>query len=765
MIELRDIKKSYGAGEEAVQALNGVTLSFGDSGLVSIVGPSGCGKTTLLNVIGGLDRYDSGDILVDGHSTKEYKDADWDSYRNHRIGFVFQSYSLIQHLNVLDNVIMSLALSGVPANARKEKALEMLEKVGLKEKANKRPNQLSGGQMQRVAIARALINDPDILLCDEPTGALDSKTSTQIMDLLAQIAKTRLVVMVTHNLDIARDYSSRVVEMLDGVIQKDSAPAEAKQSALEGTKKKGTSMSFLQALKSSGKNLLTKKGRTIATSIAGSIGIIGIGLVLSLSSGINGQVAEMERDSLAGFPISMSSTTTTQFFGTQNQGKEFPSEDEYYAYDPSEGRVIHTNDFSKEFVDYLGGLDKKHYNSMTFSYGVGVNFAFKGSSYGLVKAAGADTLSTLGLGLSSALFEVPDSKDFILTQYDILAGEYPSKKEDLAFVVDSRNRLAEDVLTSLGIPVQEKYRSSDLLGRRFRVLSNDDYYVEDGGVYRPNANAESLYESSSEKSPFAEVKCILRVKESATSSFLSTGLGYPAALTRFLLDEGKTSAVSMAQQANKDVDVLTGEAFTKFTSYDKNMALFGADDTPKSISIYPKSFDDKAKIKSYLDAYNAGKAYKDQIVYSDLAETITATLSQVVNIIAVVLSSIAAISLIVSSVMIAIIIYVSVIERTQEIGIMRALGARKKDITRIFASEAITIGFVAGVLGVGVTYLLDIPVGMLVSSLTSGSFNAFLPPQFALLLLLISVVLTFVAGIFPSLGAAKKDPVTALRER
>lgn len=769
MIELRDIHKSYGKGEDAVHALNGVSLCFGESGLVSIVGPSGCGKTTLLNVIGGLDRYDEGDILVDGSSTKTYRDSDWDSYRNHRIGFVFQSYSLIPHLTVLDNIVMSLHLSGGNGKTRKEKALEMLQKVGLSDKANKRPNQLSGGQMQRVAIARALVNDPDILLCDEPTGALDSKTSAQIMDLIKEISSTRLVVMVTHNLDIARDYSTRVVSMLDGVIQSDSASSSASEEVTgEVVRPKGTSMSFLQALKSSAKNLRTKMGRTVATSIAGSIGIIGIGLVLSLSSGINARVATMESDSLAGFPISMSAATTTQTLVDlgigDSSGEEYPKGDDYYAYDPNAGRVIHKNDFNAEFLAYLGNLDPKHYNSISYSYGVGVTFAHDGASYGLVFAGSDDLLSSLGLGGgSSALFEVPDSKDFILSQYDVLAGVYPSGKEELAMVVDSRNRLSEEVLSSLGIPLKDHYSSTDFLGRKFRVLHNDDYYAEEGGAYKASTDAKTLYENASEKSPFAEVKCILRVKESASSSFLSTGLGYMSSLTSYLLEEGKTSAITLAQQANKEVDVLTGNAFTKLNSYEKNMTLFGGDGTPKSISIYPKSFDDKAAIKKYIDAYNVGKTYDQRIVYSDLAETITSTLSQVVDIIAVVLSAIAAISLVVSSVMIGIIIYVSVIERTQEIGIMRALGARKKDITRIFASEAVTIGAVAGVLGVGVTYLFDIPIGFLVSGLVQGSFNAFLPPQFALLLLAISIVLTFIAGIFPSLGAAKKDPVTALR--
>ena len=771
MIELRNIHKSYGTGEETIHALNGISLFFPESGLVSIVGPSGCGKTTLLNIIGGLDRYEEGDILVDGLSTKEYKDREWDSYRNHRVGFVFQSYSLIPHLNVLDNVQMSLSLSGSPAKERKQKALKMLEQVGLSAKAGKRPNQLSGGQMQRVAIARALINDPDILLCDEPTGALDSKTSKQIMDLLQEISKTKLVVMVTHNLEIANYYSTRIISMLDGVIQSDSASLiQQQKEAKGGDHPKNTSMSFLQALKSSAKNLLTKKGRTIATSIAGSIGIIGIGLVLSLSSGINGEVARMERDTLAGFPISIPGQTTASGADliaayTANSSEEFPSIDEYYAHDSSADLITHKNLFTADFLAHLEKLDHSYYHSMTFSYAAEVNFAYQSSSgYGVVKASSTSFLSGFGLGFSSALFEIPDSKDFILTQYDVLAGHYPDQMGELAFVVDSYNRLEQSTLTALGIPMKDAYSSADLLGKKFRVLINDDYYEEDGGVYSPKNDAEALYESSSSTSLFAQVSCILRLKENSSSSFLSTGLGYPAKLTKYLLEQNAESEVVNAQKANPDTNVLTGQSFGNFSSYEGNLALLGGDNTPSSISIYPISFDEKAKIKSYIDSYNQGKDADHVILYSDLAESITATLSQVVNIITVVLSAIAAISLVVSSVMIAIIIYVSVIERTQEIGIMRALGARKKDITRIFASEAISIGIVAGLIGVLTTYLFDLPISWIVSALVGGSFAVILPFPFALLLLAISVILTFLSGIIPSLLAAKKDPVAALRE-
>lgn len=768
MIELKDIHKSYGKGEDAVKALNGISIRFDDKGLISIVGPSGCGKSTLLNIIGGLDRYDSGDILIDNESSKEYREADWDSYRNHRIGFIFQSYSLIPHLSVKDNVMMALSLSGVASKERKKRALEMLEKVGLKDKANKRPNQLSGGQMQRVAIARALINNPDILLCDEPTGALDSKTSVQIMDLIKEISKDKLVVMVTHNEEIAKNYSTRIIEMLDGEIVNDDAviPCSEEVSSTREKKKKGTAMSFLTALKSSAKNLLTKKGRTIATSIAGSIGLIGIGLVLSLSSGITSAVGNMESTTLSGFPISIPKSIQTSFNYSSSHGQEFPKEDIYYVDDSSASSsfITHENKFDDAFLTYLSSLDKKTYNSISYSYDVGVHMAFKGDDkYGLVSAKGDSFLSSLGLGGSEALFEIPDSEEFILSQYDVLAGTYPSKGDGLAFVVDSYNKLSDKTLSSLGISLKDSYSSADLLSRTFRLLANDDYYKEEAGVFSPREDYEALFTSSSEASLNLKVSCILRIKPSAQSSFLSTGLGYPAKLTGYLLDNAKDSKVVLAQRNSQETNVLTGKPFDKYSSYEANMASLGGDNTPSSISIYPKSFEDKAKIKSYLDEYNKGKASADTIVYRDLAEQITGVLTSVIDIIAVVLSAIAAISLVVSSVMIAIIIYVSVIERTQEIGIMRALGARKKDITRIFSSEALSIGLVSGLIGAIVTYFLDLPIGMIVSTLLQDSFYCFLPPQFALILLALSLVLTFLAGIFPALFAAKKDPVAALR--
>ena len=767
MIELSNIHKAYRVSDESVTALNGVSVKFEEKGLVSIVGPSGCGKTTLLNVIGGLDQYDEGDILIDGVSTKSYKDTDWDAYRNHRIGFVFQSYNLIPHLNVLDNVTMALSLSGIGERERKQRATKMLQEVGLGDKLKKKLSQLSGGQQQRVAIARALVNSPDILLADEPTGALDSKTSTQIMELLSEIAKTRLVIMVTHNLDIASSYSDRVIEMLDGQVQSDSKPFNEEVSVKpeENKKQKGTSMSFFEALKSSGKNLLTKKGRTIATSIAGSIGIIGIGLVLSLSNGISQKVSAMEGDSLAGFPISIPSTTMTasSFFGNGDRS-QYPSSDEYYARDTQRTSSQHKNDFSSEFLDYLGKLNPKTYNSIVYGHGVALNVIYQnGNNYGKVPSGSDNMLASLGLG-NSLFSEVPDYKDFILSQYDILAGDYPTEANQLGLVVNTYNQLDDTALSSMGFAVQETYTSADFLGKEYQVLGNDDFYQENDGVYAARTDYENLYNLSGTTSLKAKITCILRQKPTSSSSFLSEGLLYTSKLTDKLLNDGAASRIALAQKATPETNVLTGQAFNRLTSYEANMLSFGADKTPTSISIYPKSFDDKAKIKAYIDEYNRTRTYDESIIYTDLAESITSVLSMVTNAITVVLSAIAAISLVVSSVMIAIIIYVSVIERTKEIGIMRALGARKKDIKRIFSMEAITIGAVAGVIGVLVTYILDIPISLLVGHLVEGSFSAFLAPQFALLLLAVSILLTFIAGIAPSAGASRKDPVIALRD-
>ena len=772
MIELKEIKKSYIMADETIEALKGIDIKFRDKEFVSIVGPSGCGKTTLLNVIGGLDQYTSGDLLIGGKSTKSYKDTDWDSYRNSTVGFVFQTYNLIPHLNVIENVMMALSLSGVNYKERYERAKKVLTDVGLENKLKKKPNQLSGGQMQRVAIARALVNNPKILLADEPTGALDSKTSVQIMDLIKKIANDRLVIMVTHNEELAKDYSDRIVELLDGQIIKDSniCNETIEETKEEGkTKKLMTKMSFWEALKSSFKNLFLKKGRTIATSVAGSIGIIGIGLVLSLSSGINLTVNRLQSDALAGFPITISSTVTTtnkaidaaqnKFSGNNNS---FPTDNVFHYYDMAEDLVAHTNKIDENFLEYLNQMNPEYYNSISYTKGVAVNIIYKTESntYGRVING---TSSIIPLLSTSVMTEIPNSKDFILSQYDVLVGKYPENFNELVLIVDEENNINISVLNSFGIDVKNDYLPEDLIGRTFKVVGNNDYYYLEDGVYKASTDYQAMFNNVSDNSFDVSIVGIMRIKESSSTEFLSNGIGYSYLLTDKLIENAQTSDIVLAQKDNTETNVLTGNAFTAKVTYDSVMKTIGGNAIPTSIQIYPKTFELKDKIKQYLNEYNKNKSDEDKIVYTDLAEALTSTIMDIVNIITIVLSIIAAISLLVSSIMISIIIYVSVIERTKEIGVMRSIGARKKDVARIFSAEAITIGLISGVIGVIISYILDLPLSLIVSQLLGSKFVAILPIQYAILLVVISVLLTFIAGILPSRKASKKDPVTALR--
>lgn len=764
MIELKDITKVYGKGEEQVIALNGLSVTFPSNEFVSIVGPSGCGKTTLLNVIGGLDHYTSGDLLINNKSTKSYSTEEWDYYRNSMVGFVFQSYNLIPHLNVIDNVMMALSLSGVPHAERYERAKKALEDVGLANQLKKKPNALSGGQMQRVAIARAIVNNPKILLADEPTGALDSKTSIQIMELIKKIAADRLVIMVSHNQELAAKYSDRIIEMMDGKILNDSRPAkeeaEANIPAKEALKNKKTSMSFLEALKSSFKNLMTKKGRTIATSIAGSIGIIGIGLVLSLSSGISSTIGTLQSSALAGFPVSIEKTVITQSIATETtSSSDYPKGDVYYPYDSTGGLVTHTNKIDTTLIEYLEAMDSKLTNSISYSKDVAINMIFKndGGVYGKISAGGSSTRSSLS--------ELPNSEKFILTQYDILSGSYPTSSKDLVLVVDKDNKISKTLLDTLGITEKDSYTASDFTSRTFKVIGNDEFYALDAATstYKEKTNYASMYNSTSANVFETKISCILRIKESSESSFLSTGLSYSYLLTNDIIANDKASAVVVAQTASETKSVLTGLPFDTRTTYNGTMKTLGGDDTPTGINIYPSSFNNKDKVKKYIDKYNDGKSSADKIVYTDMAEVLTSVMSTMVNAITIVLTAVAAISLVVSTVMISIIIYVSVIERTKEIGIMRSIGARRRDISRIFSAEAISIGAFSGLLGVIVTYLLDIPLSLAIAAVLKASFTAVLQPYYALLLFAISVFLTFLAGLLPASSASNKDPVVALR--
>ena len=768
MLQLIDIKKDYVVAGQPVPALSGVSLTFQDNEFVAILGPSGCGKTTMLNIIGGLDRYTSGDLLVDGKSTKDFVDSDWDSYRNATIGFVFQTYNLISHLSVLDNVEMALRLSGVSAKERRERATKVLVEVGLKDHLHKRPNQLSGGQMQRVAIARALVNNPKVLLADEPTGALDSKTSTQIMELIRQISKDRLVIMVTHNADIASRYSDRVVQLLDGLVLSDTNPTPTKRpDKTEKLLNKKTSMSFQTALTTSFKNLLTKKGRTIITAIAGSIGIIGIALVLAISNGMTAYVNDIQSDTLAGFPLTISRTVATDFFSgrpgpieTVDNPNEFPTAETIIAYDRTANTALHTNIITEDYLTYLDGLDPTLYNSISYSRSVALHM-FAPTSLGEYVKIPNSVGGGMFIGSASVLREIPDNQEFILSQYDVLKGVYPTAANELVLVVDKENRLDTSVLAALGIDLAESYDFEDFLGKTFHVVQNDDYYVSVGGLYLPGNDYATMV--ASEATLEVSIVGILRVKKDALSDLLSTGIGYTTMLTDRSLQESAASAVVLAQTASPNINVLTGQAFTPSVTYQNVMRQIGGDATPTGIQIYPVSFEAKEAIKDYLNEYNIGKVEEEAILYTDLAETISQTISSLINTITIILTAFAGISLVVSSIMIGIITYVSVVERTKEIGIMRSMGARKVDIARIFNAETVLIGVTAGVFGIVISLLLQIPINLIIERFIEVPGFSKLTLAASVLLILLSMGLTLLAGLIPSGIAARKDPVVALR--
>ncbi|MFA6692826.1 MAG: ATP-binding cassette domain-containing protein, partial [Acholeplasmataceae bacterium] len=734
---------------------------------VSILGESGSGKTTVLNLIGGLDRYSSGDLLIDGKSTKDFKDQDWDAYRNATIGFVFQSYNLISHLSVLDNVEMALRLSGVSPKERKERATEVLVEVGLKDHIYKKPNQLSGGQMQRVAIARALVNNPKILLADEPTGALDSKTSVQIMQLIQKISKDRLVIMVTHNSTIAETFSDRIVRLVDGRVVEDSRPVQPQELiVIDKLINKKTSMSYLTAIKTSFKNLLTKKGRTLLTSFAGSIGIIGIALVLSISSGMTEYTNNLQSDSLAGFPITINSIVETDSFGPPAGTpfgdpieNEFPDGDTLYAYDSDASRSVHINTIDQTFMDYLAEMDTSYYNSISYSRSIALNIVDQTDAGNYVKVT---TKASNGFfGSTNYFSELPDNPDFIMTQYDLLSGTYPNDFHDIVLVVDSQNRLDLDLLNALGIAVNETYDFNDFIGKSFKVVQNNDFYQQIGSIYVPSNDYELMYLSNN--SITISITGILRVKEDASSELLDEGIGYLTSLTDELLRLAKSSDVVVDQIQNPDINVLSGQPFNEQVTYQQVMRTIGGDDSPTGVQIYPKSFEDKDLIKAYLDLYNDGKTEEQAIVYTDLAEQISSTISSLINTITIILTAFAGISLVVSSVMIGIITYVSVVERTKEIGIMRSLGARKKDISRIFNAETLLIGLASGIFGVIIAQGLNIPINLIIERLIDVPNFSNLLITNAVGLIVLSTVLTLIAGLIPSGIAARKDPVVALR--
>lgn len=761
MLKLKNIKKSYKTGEFVQHALKGIDLEFRKNEFVAILGPSGSGKTTLLNIIGGLDRYDSGDLIINGKSTKKFKQKEWDAYRNNCIGFIFQSYNLISHISVLENVEMGMTLSGMNAKKRKKKALELLKKVGLKEHAHKKPNQLSGGQMQRVAIARALANDPDIILADEPTGALDTKTSIQIMELIQEIAKDKLVVMVTHNPDLANLYATRIVEFRDGELIDDSNPITEEEKEDKQYNIKKTSMNYLTALRLSFNNIRTKKGRTLLTAFASSIGIIGIALILSLSNGFKLQIDKFEKDTLSQAPIVISEQTMdmNSMKDMQQQKddlEEYTEKKELYPLKTVEN-IVHINNITKEYVDRIEKINPELIGGIAYQRGLSLNALTKID--GKVKQIDQTIFQPLPTTL--------DGKESVVMSdnFEVIYGTKSINKEDLILLVDSKNRVSENILKALGYE-KDTVNFEEIIGKEFKIVLNDDYYKKMENLYiRPN-DLESIY--NKENNITLRISAIIRGKEESNFAKLSgTGLMYNNTLTKYIIEKNNESEIVKTQK-KVDYNVLSAQPYDLETkegidAKQATLTYLGADTVPMIIQIYPKDFDSKDEILKTLDEYNEGKEEKDKIVYLDQAKLITSMSGSIMDAITIVLIAFSAISLIVSSIMIGIITYISVLERTKEIGILRALGARKKDITRVFNAETFIIGLTSGILGLIIAKLLTFPANSIIESLTSLKNVAKLNPKHAITLLIISILLTVIGGLIPSKVAAKKDPVEALR--
>ncbi len=881
MLQLKNIVKQYPVGDMKVEALRGVDLKFRKNEFVSILGPSGCGKTTLLNIIGGLDRYTSGDLVVNGISTKKFKDVDWDIYRNNSIGFVFQNYNLIPHQSVLSNVELAMTLAGISKSERRKKATEALIKVGLEDQIHKRPNQLSGGQMQRVAIARALVNNPDILLADEPTGALDSETSIQIMEILKEISKERLIIMVTHNPEIADTYSSRIIRLLDGKVTDDTNPCHDEEQGKESEKKKKKkiSMSFLTALSLSLNNLMTKKTRTFLTAFAGSIGIIGIALILSLSSGMQAYIGNMQEDTLSTYPIQITGQTMDMggMMNTMMQSNRDTNDahdlDKVYSSNimtdmmKSVSAQVTKNDL-KQFKSYLdsdaGNKILELTNAVQYGYDLDLQIYRADTSNGVLKVNPSDIFSqmtgggspmgggsmggaSMGMSImnSDTWTEMIGNQTLLKKQYEVLAGSWPSAYNEVVLVVDENNELSDTVLYSLGVldqanlrEMQEKiqkgesiddlatettsYTYDELLNLSFKLVLNTDYYEKEDGLWIDKSGKEAYMKSIIEKAPDVKIVGILRPNEEVTASSISGAIGYSSDLTEYIIDKINNTEIVMEQKADPDTDVLTGLPFDidNYTenltmddvneyirtlpaeeqeqmqgmiqtmseeqvlaafaermredagnagTYEDNLALFGVVDinNPSTINIYPKDYEAKESVAAYIGDYNTMQkdAGKDEYVisYTDIMALMMSSVTSIVNIITYVLIAFVAISLVVSSLMIGIITYISVLERTKEIGILRSIGASKRDISRVFNAETVIVGFVAGALGILITMLLNIPINLIIKGLVDVSGIASLPVYGAVGLIVISMLLTVVAGLFPSKIAAKKDPVEALR--
>ena len=839
MLQLQHISKVYHTGNQEFHALKDISIRFRENEFVSILGQSGSGKTTLLNIIGGLDQYTSGDLLIQGRSTKQFKDRDWDSYRNHTIGFVFQSYNLIGHQTALSNVEIAMTLSGVSRAERKKRAIEALERVGLKDHLYKKPSQMSGGQMQRIAIARALVNNPKVVLADEPTGALDSETSVQIMELLKDIAKERLVIMVTHNPELAQAYSTRIVQVLDGNILSDSNPYEPTEETKQGDIRfKKTKMSYLTALVLSFNNLLTKKGRTFLTAFAGSIGIIGIALILALSNGVSGYVKKTQEDTLVSLPLTISEKNQSNLLATSPDLSEKPYKDNNElgintVLTKLLKKQIGKNDLAS-FKSYLDehasevqALTKDiryRYNLQPYIYATDTSNGPKS----ILPSTLADEVDTSNQTIKGYLqnidywSELSSDSNMLESQYDVLEGRFPQDKSEIVLIVDENNEISDLLLYSLRIkdPSElndakkldelgsQMYQYSDFIGKTFKAVVNTNRFAKENNQWINKINDASYMKTQIENGLELKIVGVLRQKEGTSSGVNSPsgGVAYTSALIDYTSEQIQNSDIVKEQEANPTINVFTGKAFAKdpkpFSSadltqeekiqlaqmtpeqqaqyiqqyndnsaatYEENLEKLGVIDKskPAAIEFYTSSFQQKQELKDFINAYNTDKkdAGEDDkaLAYSDDIQTIMSSITTMVGVITTVLVGFVAISLIVSSIMIAIITYISVLERTKEIGILRAMGASKKDIRRIFTAETAIEGFISGVLGITITLLATIPINTIVAKMTNVENVAQLPWEAALILIGISIVLTMLAGLIPSRIAAKKDPVESLR--
>lgn len=858
MLRCENIIKDYPTSEEVVHALKGVSLSFRNNEFVSILGQSGCGKTTFLNIIGGLDHYTSGDLIINGKSTRNYKDKDWDTYRNHKIGFVFQSYNLITHQSVLSNVELALTLSGVGKEERKKRAIEALTKVGLNDQIYKKPTQLSGGQMQRVAIARAIVNNPDIILADEPTGALDSSTSIQIMEILKEISKDKLVIMVTHNPELAQKYSSRIIRLSDGEVISDSNPYNEFEELNNSQIDKKTSMSFKTALSLSLNNLMTKKARTILVSFAGSIGIIGIALILSLSNGVQSYIDSVESDTMTAYPIQIQSTTMDMtsmmeaMAGKEESSNEKREDNQIYTRsfvnDVLESIASSKQNNLEELKKYIESEQGKELRENTraieYSYGLNLNVYNEDTDSGLIQVSPNGLIDKLGMsdmvdlrsqfmaGTSDAnevWLQLPDSNTLKESEFELLEGSWPQNYNEVVIGVDSDNNITDYALYSLGLLNQDEvvdsynkilqgdsneiettnnkksYSYEELMNSKFKLVFNCDLFEKVNGIWIDQSDNEDYIKNVVKNAQEVKVVGIIRQKDNTMSSGMLGGIYYSSKMSDYVIEQCENSQIVKEQKENKDINIFTGNRFKSNekldfssltpqqqmqfasmsqeemmaymqtyndnmnASYESNLKKMGVVnlDSPSQISLYAKDFDSKEALADCIEDYNDLQEEKGNsnnvISYSDMVGMMISSVSSVVNMISYVLIGFVSISLVVSSIMIGIITYISVLERTKEIGILRSIGASKKDVSRVFNAETFLIGLTSGCMGILITILLNIPISTIVASKTGVEHIAKLPWQGAIILILISLVLTLIAGLIPSKYASKKDPVEALR--